>query len=100
MQESAIKILESVTVSREQGGFREFEKRGEYPDFLVFKSTLLKKTWRQRLKSEKQIGLIKTKGRALFNYELTPSRFRLRYINSDGKQSKWVNKEIIFIIYD
>lgn len=100
MQESAIKILESVTVSRKQGGFREFEKSGEYPDYLVFKSSLLKKTWKQRLKSEKQIGVIKTKGRELFNYELTPCRFWLRYIHSDGKQSKWVNKEIILIMYD
>jgi hypothetical protein len=100
MQKSALKVLESITVSREQGGFREFEKTGLYPDYLVFKSSLLKKIWRQRVKSEKQIGVIKSKGCPLFNYELTPNRFRLKYIDPDGKQSLWVNKDLMLVLYD
>ena len=100
MQESPIKVLESINVSREQGGFKEFEKTGIYPDYLVFKSSLLKKTWKQRVKSEKQNGVIKSNGSPLFNYELTSNRFRLKYIDPEGKQSKWVNKEIMLIMYD
>jgi hypothetical protein len=100
MHESAITIIESITVSREQGGFKEFEKTGIYPDYLVFKSSLLKKTWKHRVKSDKQIGVIKSKGFLLFNYELTPNRFRLKYINPEGKQSKWVYKDLRLVIYD
>jgi hypothetical protein len=100
MQEPTIKVLESIIVSREQGGFREFEKTGVYPDYLVFKSLLLKKSWKQRVKSEKQNGVIKSNGSPLFNYELSPNRFRLKYIDPEGKQSKWVNKEIMLIMYD
>jgi hypothetical protein len=100
MLESPIKVLKSINVTRVQGGFREFERTGIYPDHLVFKSSLLKKTWKQRVKSEKQNGVIKSKGNTLFNYELTPNRFRLKYIDPDGEQSLWVNKDLMLVIYD
>ena len=29
-------IIDDLTVKREQGGMREFEKTGVYPDYVVF----------------------------------------------------------------
>jgi hypothetical protein len=72
-----------VQVSREMGGLIEFTKTGIYPDYLVFKFPLLKKTWRQKVKSEKQNGTIKSNGRPLFHYLLTQNHIRMQYIGSN-----------------
>jgi hypothetical protein len=70
MDELASSILDSLVISREKGGMFEFEKTGIYPDYLVFKSSFLKKTWRQKVKSETQKGTIKSNGFIILHYQL------------------------------
>jgi hypothetical protein len=52
MDELTSSILDSLVISREMGGMFEFEKTGIYSDYLVLKSSFLKKSWRQKVKSE------------------------------------------------
>ena len=100
MHEFAIKLLESLVISREKGGMFEFEKTGIYPDYLVFKSSFLKKSWRQKVKSETQKGTIRSNGINLFQYQLTRSGIKIRYVYPNGRYTKWVIKDYIITMYD
>lgn len=100
MEESSAVILNSVQVSRESGGLLEFSRSGNYPDYLSLKSSLLKKTWRQKVRSEKQNGTIKSNGRPLFYYQLTKKHFRMQYVYLDGSVTHWVNKDLILLLLD
>jgi hypothetical protein len=100
MTEASLKILESVIVSKEMGGMVEFMKTGIYPVCLVLRSSLLKKTWRHKVRSEKQFGTIRSNGLPLFHYKLTKKLFRLQYVNPDGTVSKWVTKDMILVLFD
>ena len=100
MEDSSAVILNSVQVSRELGGLIEFSKTGIYPDYLVFKYPLLKKTWLQKVRSEKQNGTIKSNGRPLFYYQLTKKHFRMQYVYPDGSVSRWVYKDLILLLLD
>jgi hypothetical protein len=98
--DDSFKIIDSVVVSREKGGMLEFEKTGIYPDYLIFKSSFLKKSWRQRFKSEAQKGTIRSNGIILFHYQLTRSGIKLRYVDPDGTYTKWLIKDYIITMRD
>lgn len=100
MDQLSLNTLENVIVLRQMGGLIEFTKTGSYPDYLVFKSPVLKKTWRQKVKSEKQYGTIKSNGHTLFHYQLTENRFRMQYVCPDGSISKWIKKDVILMLLD
>lgn len=55
-----------LTIQR--GGMMDFEKTGVYPEFLLFHSASLERTWRFKLKEEKQKGVLKVNGQIAFRY--------------------------------
>ena len=52
----------------QKGGSRAFEKTGIYPDFLIFHSPQLRRTWRFKQTKEIQNGVLKVNGKIAFHY--------------------------------
>ena len=58
----------NVSLTIVQGGKREFERTGIYPEYLLFYFPELKRTWRVKLRNETQRGFLKSKGFNQFEY--------------------------------
>ncbi len=58
----------NVSLTIVQGGMREFERTGIYPEYLLFYFPKLKRTWRVKLRKEIQQGILKMNGRIQFEY--------------------------------
>jgi hypothetical protein len=57
-----------VSLTIVQGGMREFERTGIYPEYLLFYFHEHKRTWRVKLCNETQRGYLKLKGINQFEY--------------------------------
>ncbi len=57
-----------IKLTVQKGGFIAFEKTGIYPEFLVFNSAQLKRTWRFKRLKEIQDGVLKVNGQIAFHY--------------------------------
>lgn len=60
-----------IFVTHQMGGMIESLKTGAYPDYIIFSSTSLKRTWRIKRKNKIQKGVLKVKGEIFFNYIFT-----------------------------
>ena len=100
MSLTQLNISDDLTVTREQGGMREFEKTGIYPDYVVFYSVKLKKRWRQKVTKENQKGHVKSNGTVIFNYELSDNGCIVRFIRENSSNSKWIHFAVITIMFD
>ena len=93
-------IIDDLTVKREQGGMREFEKTGVYPDYVVFFSGKFKKRWKQKIIKENQKGQVKSKGIVIFNYEFSDNGCRVQFVRENAPNSDWINLDVITIMFD
>jgi hypothetical protein len=58
----------NVTLALLQGGMREFEKTGVYPEYLLFYLPDYKRSWRLKLRKKNQNGFLKLNGENQFEY--------------------------------
>ena len=93
-------ILDDLTVTREQGGMREFIKTGIYPDYVVFYSAKLKKRWRQKVVNENKKGHVKSNGTVIFKYELSDNGCRVQLVLESNTNSNWTNLDVITTMFD
>jgi hypothetical protein len=82
------------------GGSLLFEKTGVVPEFLIFSSAKLNRTWRLKLKKKEQNGILKVNGQIAFYYFFDGLICKIKTIN-DGKVTKeWKIEEIIMALSD
>jgi hypothetical protein len=92
--------IDDLTVTREQGGMREFEKTGIYPNYIVFNSYKLKKSWRQKVTKENQKGYVRSNGNIIFNYELSDNGCSVQFIRENIPNPKWIHFDVITMMVD
>ena len=100
MSSAQLNIINDLTVTREQGGMREFEKTGIYPDYVVFYSAKLKKRWRQKVVDENQKGYVKSNGAVILKYELSDNGCRVQLVLENTTNFNWINLDVITIMFD
>ena len=61
-------LISDLELTIQQGGMIEFEKTGVYPEFLIFNSSQLRRTWRFKKKNKIQNGVLKVNGQIVFHY--------------------------------
>jgi len=61
-------MVQDIALTIQSGGMIGFEKTGVYPEFLVFYSRRLRRTWRFKQVKEMQNGVLKVNGQVAFNY--------------------------------
>lgn len=78
-----------LNITHVQGGMREFERTGIYPEYLLFHLPGTRQNWRIRIKQTPQQGVLKSKGKVLYEYSFNGTRCKFRKVKSDGSFSEW-----------
>ncbi|MBZ9730393.1 hypothetical protein LB467_11920 [Salegentibacter sp. JZCK2] len=87
----------SLEITHIQGGMREFERTGIYPEYLLFNLPGTRQNWRIRIKQTPQEGVLKTKGKALYEYSFDGNWCKYRIVNDDGSFSEWRGSDDMII---
>ena len=74
---------------------REFERTGIYPEYLIFNLPGTRQNWRIKINKKAQTGVLKSKGKVLFEYNFDGSGCRFRKIKSDGAFTAWQEPEFM-----
>ena len=85
----------SLYITHVQGGMREFERTGIYPEYLLFNLPGTRQSWRIRIKEKPQEGVLKSKGRIVYHYRFDGDFCKTRTVNEDGSLSNWIEPEIM-----
>mgnify|MGYP003113613881 CR=1 FL=1 len=87
-----------LQITFQQGGMREFELTGIYPEYLLFNLPGTKQSWRLRIKEKPQEGVLKSKGRIVYHYSFDGDLCKTRTVKEDGSLSNW--KEPAVMIFE
>ncbi len=87
----------TLTINHIQGGMREFERTGIYPEYLIFNLPGTRQSWRIRIKEKPQEGVLKSKGKIAYHYSFDGDLCKTRTVNEHGSLSNWVEPEIMMI---
>ena len=87
----------NLEITHIQGGMRQFERTGIYPEYLLFNLPGTRQNWMIRIKQTPQKGFLKSKGKILYEYDFDGRRCRFRTVNADGSSSKWREPEAMSI---
>lgn len=87
----------NLEVTHIQGGMREFERTGIYPEYLLFNLPGTRQNWRIRIKQTPQQGVLKSKGKVVFRYWFDGSCCKYRIVKEDGSFSDWMQPEGMII---
>ena len=72
-----------------QGGMREFERTGVYPEYLLFNLHGTYQSWRVKIKKKPQSGFLKSDGKVIYEYKFNGEFCKYRSIDEDGNFSSW-----------
>ena len=79
-----------------QGGMQEFQRTGIYPEYLLFNLPGTRQNWKIRVKQTPQEGMLKSKGKVLYEYSFDGNWCKFRKVKTDGSFSKWMQPEAMF----
>jgi hypothetical protein len=100
MEFSLNDIVNDLSIRRIQGGLREFQRTGIYPDNIIFTSWQLAKSWKQKVKADNQFGCVKMDGSVIFNYRLLEDHCEIQIVQDASSDAKWIKKEISITMCD
>jgi hypothetical protein len=78
-----------MEITHIQGGMREFERTGIYPEYLLFNLPGTRQSWKVRIKQTPQEGVLKSKGKVLYQYSFDEKWCKFSKVKSDGTFSEW-----------
>ena len=89
-----------LNVTHQQGGMREFERTGVYPNYLVFYSHAYRRTWKFKLKNESKKGELKIKGTVVYNYKFDETGCQIQEVKDGVPVSKWIGMDMMHALQD
>ena len=87
----------NLEIRHVQGGMREFERTGIYPEYLLFNLPGTHQNWKVKIKEKPQQGVLKSKGVVVYQYHFDGHFCKFRRVNSDGSFSVWMEPESMSI---
>lgn len=84
-----------ITLKLQSGGMIQFEKTGILPNYLVFTSRELRRTWRLKLKADTQNGVLKVNGQVAFRYFFDDLGCKIQSVTDGQVREEWELEEII-----
>jgi len=90
----------AMTLTVQSGGMLEFEKTGIYPEYLLFHSTQLRRTWRFKQTNEIQNGVLKVNGQIAFHYFFDGNDCKMQTITDGVVTADWEIEMIITQMLD
>lgn len=92
---------DDITLTIQKGGMLEFEKTGVYPEYLIFHSHKLEKTWRIRQRHEHQTGVLKSRGEVIYNYKKRGQICKIQSVENGVPVSDWFEVDnVMFMMCD
>lgn len=92
--------VNDISLTVQKGGMIAFEKTGIYPEYLVFNSKTLKRTWRVKLNSEKQQGFLRMNGVVVFNYFFDGLNCKMQELKNGQIYSEWEIDLVTIVMMD
>lgn len=89
-----------IKLTIQKGGFIAFEKTGIYPEFLLFHSAALKRSWRFKHVKEIQDGFLKVNGQIAFHYFFDGLGCKIQSVNNGIVTSEWDIEDIMMEMRD
>lgn len=89
-----------ITLTIQLGGMIAFEKTGIIPQFLVFHSRELHRTWRLKLKKDTQNGVLKVNDQIAFHYFFDGLGCKMQSITDGIVSAEWEIEEILMELRD
>lgn len=86
-----------LEITLQQGGMREFERTGIYPEYLLFNLTGTGQSWRVKIKNKPQHGVLKSRGVVVYEYSFDGHFCKFRKVKPDASFSKWMEPETMNI---
>lgn len=93
-------IDSDITLTIQSGGMIEFESTKIIPQFLVFHSRELRRTWRLKLKEDTQNGVLKVNGQVVFHYFFDGMGCKMQSITDGVITDVWEFEEILMEMRD
>lgn len=90
----------TIKLTVQSGGRSEFEKTGVLPEFLLFHSAQLRRTWRLKLKADKQNGVLKVNGQIAFHYFFDGLGCKMYSITNEIVTTEWAIENILMELRD
>jgi hypothetical protein len=81
--------VRDITLSIQSGGMIEFEKTGIFPEYLLFHSLELRRTWRFKQLKEIQNGALKVNGQIAFHYFYDESGCKIETVKDGVVIDEW-----------
>jgi hypothetical protein len=92
--------VRDITLSIQSGGMLEFEKTGIYPEYLLFHSLQLRRTWRFKQLKEVQNGVLKVNGQIAFNYFFDDKGCKIQTVTGSVVIDEWEIEMIMMPMRD
>ena len=89
-----------INLAIQTGGYIAFEKTQSIPQYLVFNSPELRRTWRLKLIKDRQNGVLKVNGQIAFHYFFYGLGCKMQRIDSGIVTSEWEIEEILMVMRD
>lgn len=89
-----------ITLTIQRGGSIAFENTGIYPEFLLFHSAKLKRSWRFKQTKNTQNGVLKVNGQIAFHYFFDGFGCKMQTVNNGIICSEWEIEKIIMELRD
>lgn len=84
-----------MTLTIQKGGSIAFEKTGIYPEFLLFHSAKLKRSWHFKQTKDTQNGVLKINGQIAFHYFFDGSGCKMHSVINGIVGEEWEIEEFI-----
>jgi hypothetical protein len=92
---------EDITLTISKGGMLEFEKTGVYPEYLIFHSDKIKKSWRIKQKYKNQAGVLRSGEEVIYNYMIRDEICKIQSVENGVPVSDWIEVEnVMFMMCD
>lgn len=92
--------IPDITLTIQSGGSIAFEKTGILPEFLIFHSAQLRRTWCFKLKENKQNGVLKVNGQITWYYFFDGFSCKMQTVADQVITSEWDIEEILMEMRD
>jgi len=81
--------VRDIRLSIQSGGILEYEKTGIYPEYLLFHSPKLRRTWRFKQLKEIQNDALKVNGQITFSYFFDESGCKMQTVTDGVVIDEW-----------
>jgi len=88
-----------LKITHRQGGRKEFQETGIYPNYLIFECDKYDDIWKVRVESETQDGSLLFNEKVVYNYRFGKG-CQIQEVFEDGTVSEWMSVGINLIMVD